>query len=298
MTSAYHPAKIGDIVYSLPAVHRRGGVDTYFIKRPEVAKYLKPLLEAQPYIGAVYQRDDLPDDVTINFNAYQAFYRLMLRCDLISLNSLCAGVRTHQFPLKLSGVRLSSKHVKYMNDIHIDLDEHRDLQMWRPGQRWLTDIEPIHKCDIIINLTKRYHDWNKEKHDFRFFDYTLLKGYDCGFIGWDHEYDLFCDRYGFSPKYIHNTNALEVAQYISGSKLFVCAASSAKAIAEGLKHPTLMEISKEWPDDLPKHKHGHYFINKDLIEYYLNTEIEKAKFPDFEKKIEVGLVGLEGFMKT
>ena len=59
-----------------------------------------------------------------------------------------------------------------------------------------------------------------------------------------------------------------------------------------------MEISKEWPDDLPKHKHGHYFINKDLIEYYLNTEIEKAKFPDFEKKIEVGLVGLEGFMKT
>ena len=39
MSSAYHPAKIGDIIYSLPAVHRRGGVDTYFIKRPEVAKY-------------------------------------------------------------------------------------------------------------------------------------------------------------------------------------------------------------------------------------------------------------------
>ena len=53
MTSAYHPAKIGDIIYSLPAVHRRGGVDTYFIKRPEVAKYLKPLFEAQPYIETV-----------------------------------------------------------------------------------------------------------------------------------------------------------------------------------------------------------------------------------------------------
>ena len=34
MKSAFHPAKIGDLVYSLPAVHRRGRVDTYFITTP------------------------------------------------------------------------------------------------------------------------------------------------------------------------------------------------------------------------------------------------------------------------
>ena len=190
MTSAFHPAKIGDIVYSLPAVHRRGGVSTYFIKRPEVAKYLKPLLESQPYIDTVAQADNPPSGVTIDFSDYQSFYRLMLRCDLISLNCMVAGVRTHQFPLKISEVSLRSTHVKYMN-CDIDLDEHRDLQMWRPNQRWLTNIEPVHESDIIINLTERYHDWNNEKHDFRFFDYTLLKDYDCGFIGLDNEYDLF-----------------------------------------------------------------------------------------------------------
>ena len=40
MRTAFHPAKIGDIIYSLPAVHRRGGVEVYYIKRPEVAEYL------------------------------------------------------------------------------------------------------------------------------------------------------------------------------------------------------------------------------------------------------------------
>ena len=176
----------------------------------------------------------------------------------------------------------------------IDLDEHRDLQMWRPNQRWL-DVEPIHKSDIIINLTERYHDWNKEKHNPTFFfDYTLLKDYDCGFIGLDHEYDLFCDRYGFNPKRIPVKDGLETAQYIAGSKLFVGAASSAKAIAEGLKHPMLMEISKEWPDDLPKHSHGHYHINKEIVEYYLNNDISQATFPEVEIK-EKKEDGLEAF---
>ena len=243
MTSCFHPAKIGDIIYSLPAVHRRGGIDTYFIKRPEVAKYLKRLFESQSYIGQVVQSDKPLAGVTIDFSDYQSFYRLMLRCDLISLNCITAGVRTHQFPLKISNVGLKSKHVKYMN-CDIDLDEHRDLQMWRPNQRWL-NVEPIYKSDIIINLTERYHDWNNEKHNpIFFFDYTILKDYACGFIGLDHEYDLFCDRYGFKPQRIPVKDGLETAQYIAGSKLFVGAASSAKAIAEGLKHPMLMEISK------------------------------------------------------
>ena len=289
MTSAFHPAKIGDIIYSLPAIHRRGGVKSYHIKRAEGGKYLKPLLESQPYIGVVVQSDEPPENCTIDFNAYQSFYRLMIRPDLINLNCMVAGIRTHHFPLKLSGITLSSNHVKYMDGQHIDLDKHRDLQQWRPNQKWLTDVEPIHKSDIIINMSERYHDWGNEKHDFSFFDYTLLKDYDCGFIGLDDEYKLFCDRYEFQPKRILVKNALETAQYISGSKLFVGNASSTKAIAEGLKHPTLMEICKEYPDSLPKHKHGHYFISKELIEYYLNNKIEEPKFPEFENKITVGL---------
>ena len=109
---------------------------------------------------------------------------------------------------------------------------------------------------------------------------------------------MFCDRYGFNPKRIPVKDGLETAQYIAGSKLFVGAASSAKAIAEGLKHPMLMEISKDWPDDLPKGKHGHYHINKEIVEYYLNNDILQATFPEVEmkKKKEV-VANIESFFK-
>ena len=99
MRTAFHPAKIGDIIYSLPAIHRRGGVEYYHIKRPEVAEYLKPLLEKQPYIGSVVCSKEPPEDCTIDFNLYQSFYRLMIRPDLINLNCMVAGVRTHHLSL-------------------------------------------------------------------------------------------------------------------------------------------------------------------------------------------------------
>jgi len=56
----------------------------------------------------------------------------------------------------------------------------------------------------------------------------------------------------------------------------------------------LMEISKDWPDDLPKGPHGHYHINKELIEYYLNNDIPQATLPEIEIK-EKKEEGLEAF---
>ena len=53
MERVFHNAKIGDIVYSLPAIYRRGGVKEYHIQREHAAEYLRPLLESQPYVGTV-----------------------------------------------------------------------------------------------------------------------------------------------------------------------------------------------------------------------------------------------------
>ena len=46
-----------------------------------------------------------------------------------------------------------------------------------------------------------------------------------------------------------------------------------------------MEICKEYPDSLPKHKHGHCLINKKLIEHYLNNKY----FPIFDENIKLKL---------
>jgi hypothetical protein len=273
LNGVFHRAKIGDIIYSLPAVYLRGGTEYYKIKRKDVFEYLKPLLETQSYIEKVIQSPN-GNDCELDFSNYQALYKLYLRGNLTYIHLLCAGIRPHHFPLKISNIKLESSHLSYGNT-EIDLDTHRDIQTWNDENPWLTNIEPVHKTDIVINITERYHDWknhNVKKHDFRFFDYTLCKEYDCGFIGFDNEYELFVDRYKFKPKRIKVKNGLETAQIIKGSKVFVGNASSAKAIAEGMKHPTLMEISKTYPDDLPMHKHGHYFISKELLEFYINNK--------------------------
>ena len=57
-----------------------------------------------------------------------------------------------------------------------------------------------------------------------------------------------------------------------------------------------MEISKTYPDDLPMHKHGHYFISKELIEHYINNDIPCAEFPVIEpKQVVKPKQALEGF---
>ena len=286
MERVFHNAKIGDIVYSLPAIYRRGGVKEYHIQREHAAEYLRSLFESQPYIGAVIHSKNCPDNVDVNFESYQAFYRLMLGPDLIKLNMMCAGVRSHHFPLKLSGVTLHSEHVKYMDGIHFDLDKHRDLQGWSQDHAWLK-VDPVHVHDVIINRSPRYNE--------DYFDYTLLKEHDCGFIGLKEEYDEFIKRYGFSD-YIKVDNSLDVARYIAGSKLFVGNQSSCKAIAEGLKHPRLVEISRSWPDAMPVGKYGHITITKEIIDRYLTNDHSPVIMKEFNNEKEIKSVGLMSFI--
>ena len=209
----------------------------------------------------------------------------MLGPDLVKLNMMCAGVRSHHFPLKLSGVTLHSEHVKYMDGIHFDLDKHRDLQGWSQDHAWLR-VDPVHKHDVIINRSPRYNE--------TYFDYTLLKEQDCGFIGLKEEYDEFIQRYGFAH-HVKIDNALDVAKYIAGSKLFVGNQSSCKAIAEGLKHPRLVEISKNWPDSMPIGKYGHITITEELVEKYLTKEHDRVIMKEFNNEKEIKSVGLREF---
>ena len=288
MDRVFHPAKIGDIIYSLPAIIQRGGVKEYHIQREHVAQYLKSLLENQSYIGVVVHNKNCPDKVDINFETYQAFYRLMLGCDLIKLNCITAGIRTHHFPLKLSGVTFHSDHVKYMDGLHIDLDKYRNIQAWKPDKAFL-ETTRIHAHDIIINRSPRYNE--------DYFDYTLLKDYDCGFIGLEEEYEDFKKKYGDWSTYLKITSAADVAKFIGGSKLFVGNQSSCKAIAEGLKHPRLIEISKTWPDAMPVGKYGHIIITKELIEYYINNDIKLVKIPEINFDSNIKSIGLSNFFE-
>ena len=125
-----------------------------------------------------------------------------------------------------------------------------------------------------------------------------MKDYDCGFIGLKEEYEDFKKNYGDWSKYLEVNSAHEVAKFIGGSKLFVGNQSSCKAIAEGLKHPRLIEVSKHWPDAMPLGKYGHIVITKELIDYYIDNfnELEVIKMPEMNLDPNVKSVGLSEFI--
>lgn len=107
--------------------------------------------------------------------------------------------------------------------------------------KWI-NAESAWLSPVIINRTHRYHS--------RFFDWKpIVKHYGnrLAFIGTEIEWRDFCLENGI-VEFIKTDTALEVAQIIAGSDLFIGNQSMAYAIAEGMKHNTLQETSSKTPD--------------------------------------------------
>ena len=106
---------------------------------------------------------------------------------------------------------------------------------------WLGGVTPISTAKIIVNRTQRYHgelDWSVL---WPFIDDVL-------FVGSERELECFPTML---PRHHKVNNALELAQVISGSKLFIGNQSLAFSIAEALKHPRVLEVSHEKPNCMP-----------------------------------------------
>lgn len=133
-------------------------------------------------------------------------------------------------------------------------------------QPWIT-VEPRHAADVIVSVTPRYHD-QEEIH------WSLLKGLDVGFIGQDEDYTWFRDKTRLDMKRVYVENALETAQYIKGSRLFLGNQSSSFAIAEAMKHPRVLEVFYGWPNCMPQGPKGHTWLTQDLISHYLDKDVD------------------------
>lgn len=104
------------------------------------------------------------------------------------------------------------------------------------NRKWL-EVEPREEVEVVICRTERYQNPN-------FPWVSVLQKYQgrCGFIGMRHEYTLFTDQFGDNLPFVEAKNLLEVAQIIAGSKLYIGNYTSATAIAEGLKHTSVVEV--------------------------------------------------------
>jgi len=203
---------LGDAVLSLATLNHRGGMYDYYLRDNGATKgivsrihILKPLLEAQPYIGSVriWKREEIQW-------ASEGF-----RPGWHSRDSSLAGA--HASHAKSVGF------IKEMPDF---------------SKPWLT-VEPDKKFSerVIINRSPRYNNdsfqWGKI---VKFYGDRLL------FMGLPEEYAAFCRAFG-NVQYLVTENMLEAAKAIAASKLFIGNQSACMTIAEGLKHPRIQEGS-------------------------------------------------------
>ena len=126
------------------------------------------------------------------------------------------------------------------------------------SQAWLRGIEPNHVADIIVNRTKKYHGQ---------LDWHLLKPYAdrCKFVGTEWEMDRF-NRYGLGIDYHRTEDALDVAQVIKGSKLFIGNQSMCFAITEAMKHPRCLEVCPSFNNCQPHGDNGYTSLTEELLE--------------------------------
>lgn len=135
------------------------------------------------------------------------------------------------------------------------------------SQIWLHNIEPNYVADIIVANTFRYHD----KEDI---DWNILKPFaeKCKFIGYEKERNHFVQKNKIDIPFHKTGDALEIAQVIKGSKLFIGNQSCHFAIAEAMKHTRCLEVCEYYNNCQPHGENGYAYLTTELIEKYINED--------------------------
>jgi hypothetical protein len=210
-----HSRDLGDIVYSLDAIKALGGGQLHLTVNPKYTlhgmtpwrvDFIRPLLEAQPYITRVVYPGDPDEKPDVDFS------------DILPRWNTHRNL--HECHLALAGL---------------------DGRVCRGP--WLTLPEPAKQNGYVIaaysprrpNLFfpwKAIHDRLVSEKNF----YPML------FIGLESEQKKLKEEHGVDLPWQQTANALYMAELIAGCKLFIGSSSLPLAIAEGLGVPVLAAL--------------------------------------------------------
>ena len=112
----------------------------------------------------------------------------------------------------------------------------------RPWLEVPLEFNNISRGKILINRTERYRNET--------IDYSFLKKYEdnCLFIGTMKEYNGFTSQYNLQIKKLHVNNFLEYAQAIQQCAFYISNQSQGFQLAEGIKHPRILEVCRYAPN--------------------------------------------------
>jgi hypothetical protein len=114
-------------------------------------------------------------------------------------------------------------------------------------------------ASVVVHRSTHYHD--KEG-----VDWSLLKGRDCVFVGFQYEWNVFDKMYKLGIPYYECEDLLEMACIINGCDLFVGNQSSGFAIAEALKVNRVLEVFHLNPNCMPKSSNGRTKLIRGFME--------------------------------
>lgn len=246
-----HSGKIGDIIYSIPAIKALCG-------NSGASLYLN--LD-KPVGYPPYMKNSL--SVKLNKTVFEMAY-----------------------PLLMAQPEIKNCKIYHDEKIDVDLDLFRELPLdldkghisrWHfllyPGtyplnEAWLNvpEVNPVAKNAIVLARSQRYVAPG--------IDYSFLRKYpEVLFIGLENEYQ---EMKQMVPNVIFQpiNNFLEMASIIAGAKLFIGNQSSPFAIAEGLKVNRLLEVYFECPNVIPEGNNGFEFCFQEQFEKLVKMRYE------------------------
>ncbi len=263
--TARHSGNIGDVFASFPALRE-------FTRKTgkKIILYLVLDQKAHYYKDAVHPiKNDNGEDVMLNKRMFDFSKSFILN------QSFIEDVREWEGEF-----------------VDINLDIIRETFVGMPNSsinRWYFYIYPDLACDlsmvwmnapsfpsvdfaknkIIINRTERYTNPT--------INYRFLKDYEGSilFSGVERERNIFCEQYNLNIPMLEASSFLEVAQAILQSKFFIGNQSSAFQIAEGLKHPRILETCYFATNVTPIGNDAFDFFGQAGLEYYVKYLFNK-----------------------
>jgi hypothetical protein len=129
---------------------------------------------------------------------------------------------------------------------------------------WITvpNSKKVDGRPIVINRTAR---WTPRNLSVQWLHWQV-EGLDQQsiFVGLPEEYELFKKVIGWNIPYQPTKDMLELAEYISGSQMFIGNQSLSLSLAIGLGVNTICEAR----DDLPLERNECYFPNRENVKYF------------------------------
>jgi len=268
MNTFRHSGKLGDIIYSLPAVRGLGGgifyVDhqTQYPEKPplgrDTALMMVDLLETQDCI----QRADLYDGTPIRYDLDE-FRSKALPVHIF--NSIKHG--TDDLAGSLFGGFVKELRRHLVPKLEVDLPQFHWESVGLPGRAdltkpWITGIQKKSLADLVVCKTVRYSGT---------LDWAELKPYSKRsiFVGLEHEWRSFCENY-FQIDFYKAENLVDLTHVIAGAKLFVGNQSLGLALADAMLIPRVAQLWDESPNRMSP-ANAHRVLTHALVTTYIDS---------------------------